>query len=42
MVAKKCGIRKGMSKADLQRAMVECVGPEMRKIYHKEIGKIPG
>ena len=42
MVAKKCGIKKGMSKAELQEAMVNCVGPEMRKIYHKEIGKIPG
>ncbi len=29
-VAATCGIRKGMSKADLQRAMVECVGPKMR------------
>jgi len=29
-IAAACGIRKGMSKADLQRAMVECVGPKMR------------
>ena len=26
-----CGLKKGMSKADLQRAMVDCVGPKMRK-----------
>jgi len=29
-VATKCGLKKGMSKADLQRAMVDCVGPAMR------------
>lgn len=29
-VAKDCGIRKGMSKADLQKAMADCVGPKMR------------
>lgn len=28
-VARECGIRKGMSKADLQRVMVDCVGPRM-------------
>lgn len=30
-VAAKCGIKKGMSKSELQKAMVECVGPNMRK-----------
>jgi len=30
-VAHECGIKPGMSKADLQKAMVECVGPKMRK-----------
>lgn len=29
-VALECGLKKGMSKADLQRAMVDCVGPKMR------------
>jgi hypothetical protein len=29
-VAKACGIKKGMSKADLMKAMVDCVGPKMR------------
>lgn len=26
-----CGIARGISKADLQRKMVDCVGPKMRK-----------
>lgn len=30
-VADECGIHKGISKADLQRKMVDCVGPKMRK-----------
>lgn len=30
-VARECGIKAGMSKADLQRAMKDCVGPKMRK-----------
>ena len=30
-IAHACGIKKGMSKADLQRAMVDCVGPKLRK-----------
>jgi len=30
-VAKGCGIKKGMSRADLVRAMIDCVGPKMRK-----------
>lgn len=30
-VAQKCGIRKGISKAELMTLMKECVGPEMRK-----------
>jgi hypothetical protein len=30
-VAIDCGIKPGISKADLQRAMVDCVGPKMRK-----------
>ena len=29
-VADKCGIRKGISKRELQEKMVDCVGPEMR------------
>ena len=29
--AKDCGIQKGISKERLQTAMVECVGPRMRK-----------
>ena len=28
--AESCGISKGISKADLQRKMVECMGPKMR------------
>lgn len=30
-VADKCGIKAGISKADLQRAMKDCVGPAMRR-----------
>lgn len=30
-VARECGIKAGMSKSDLQRAMKDCVGPKMRK-----------
>lgn len=30
-VAATCGISKGISKADLQRKMVDCVGPKMRR-----------
>lgn len=30
-VAKNCGIKPGISKADLQNKMVDCVGPAMRK-----------
>jgi hypothetical protein len=30
-VAKKCGITKGMKKADLMTAMKDCVGPAMKK-----------
>ena len=26
-----CGIKKGISKSALQKAMVDCVGPKMRK-----------
>jgi len=29
-ITKICGIHKGISKADLQRAMKECIGPLMR------------
>lgn len=29
-VATECGLSKGMSKADLQRKMIDCVGPKMR------------
>ena len=30
-VAEKCDISKGISKADLQKKMKDCVGPAMRK-----------
>ena len=30
-IAHACGIKPGMNKAELQKAMVECVGPKMRK-----------
>lgn len=30
-VAADCGIKKGISKSDLQTKMVACVGPKMRK-----------
>ena len=30
-VAEKCGIKPGISKAELQKKMKECVGPAMRK-----------
>ena len=30
-VAEKCAISKGISKANLQKAMKDCVGPAMRK-----------
>lgn len=30
-VAADCNIKKGISKSDLQKAMVDCVGPKMRK-----------
>jgi len=30
IIAKICGVHKGMSKAELQRAMKECIGPLMR------------
>jgi len=30
-VAEQCGIKKGIAKAELQRKMVDCVGPAMRK-----------
>lgn len=29
--ARGCGIKKGMSKSELQKAMVDCVGPKMSK-----------
>lgn len=29
-ILKECGIKKGISKAELQKAMVDCVGPKMR------------
>jgi len=29
-VAEKCGIKPGISKSELQKKMIECVGPEMR------------
>jgi len=34
-IAQSCGIKKGISKAELQRAMKECVGPKMREYYDK-------
>lgn len=30
-IARECGIKPGISKAELQKAMKECVGPKMRK-----------
>lgn len=30
-VAHDCGIKKGVSKAELQKQMVDCVGPKMRR-----------
>lgn len=30
-VADECGIKKGISKSELQKKMVDCVGPKMRK-----------
>lgn len=30
-VAERCGIKKGISKRELQTKMVDCVGPAMRK-----------
>jgi len=30
-VARKCGIKPGISKSELQKLMVECVGPAMAK-----------
>jgi len=30
-IAAECGIKKGISKADLMKAMRDCVGPKMRK-----------
>lgn len=30
-VAHECGIKTGMSRKDLRTAMVDCVGPKMRK-----------
>jgi len=29
--ARECGIKKGMSKRDLMNAMVDCVGPRMKR-----------
>lgn len=29
-VIKECGIQKGISKPELQKLMVECIGPKMR------------
>lgn len=29
-VARKCGIHKGISRENLRKAMIECVGPAMR------------
>ena len=30
-VAAECGIKKGISRAELRRKMIDCVGPKMRK-----------
>jgi len=35
-IVKKCGIRKGITKASLQIAMKECVGPAMRRHYKND------
>lgn len=29
--AKDCGIRKGISRSELRKKMIDCVGPKMRK-----------
>jgi len=34
-IVRECGVRKGMSKAELQKAMKECIGPKMREYYDK-------
>ena len=34
-IVEKCGIKKGIKKAELQKAMRECVGPKMREYYKK-------
>lgn len=30
-VLEECGVKKGISKAELQKAMIDCVGPKMKK-----------
>ena len=35
-IVQKCGIKKGIKKAELQKMMKECVGPKMREYYSKE------
>ena len=30
-VAAECGIKKGISRAELRKKMIDCVGPKMRK-----------
>lgn len=38
-VIKECGIKKGITKPELQRLMVECVGPKMKKKEEKEVSE---
>jgi len=30
-IAKECGLYKGINKKELQKLMVECIGPKLRK-----------
>jgi hypothetical protein len=35
-VIKECGIKKGITKDELQKQMKECVGPKLKERYKKE------
>lgn len=32
-ISKQCGVKKGISKAELQKLMKECIGPAMKKYW---------
>lgn len=38
-VVKECGIKKGISKVELQKAMIECVGPTMKEYYLRKVSR---